>query len=162
VTYTPKSSVKVAITIDRQTLRRVDGLVYKKVFPNRSRAIQEAVAEKLPRMERSRLASECAKLDPKFEKALAEEGLVGGKHGPSTKGRFAGRTSSPAGRKSTPALRSRNALNCANVFSFASLMSITMSRTIDDPIRQLQAHTSLETRFPIQAHTMFDRGGGSG
>jgi hypothetical protein len=26
-------------------------------------------------MERSRLASECAKLDPKFEKALAEEGL---------------------------------------------------------------------------------------
>jgi Arc/MetJ-type ribon-helix-helix transcriptional regulator len=75
VTYTPKSSVKVAITIDRKTLQRVDGLVSKKVFPNRSRAIQEAVAEKLTRMERSRLASECAKLDPKFEKALAEEGL---------------------------------------------------------------------------------------
>ena len=69
------SSVKVAITIDRQTLQRVDGLVSKKVFPNRSRAIQEAVAEKLTRMERSRLASECAKLDPKSEKALAEEGL---------------------------------------------------------------------------------------
>ncbi len=34
------SSVKVAITIDRQTLQRVDGLVSKKVFPNRSRAIQ--------------------------------------------------------------------------------------------------------------------------
>jgi len=43
VTYTPKSSVKVAIAIDRQTLQRVDGLVSKKVFPNRSRAIQEAV-----------------------------------------------------------------------------------------------------------------------
>jgi hypothetical protein len=26
-------------------------------------------------MERGRLALECAKLDPKFEKALAEEGL---------------------------------------------------------------------------------------
>jgi len=68
-------SVKVAVTIDRETLERVDSLVSKKVFPNRSRAIQAAVAEKLARMERSRLASECAKLDPKFEKALAEEGL---------------------------------------------------------------------------------------
>ena len=69
------SAVKIAITIDRKTLKRVDGLVSRNVFPNRSRAIQEAVAEKLARMERSRLASECAKLDPKFEKALAEEGL---------------------------------------------------------------------------------------
>ena len=69
------SSVKVAITIDRETLSRVDSLVSRSVFPNRSRAIQAAVAEKLARMEHSRLASECAKLDPKFEKALAEEGL---------------------------------------------------------------------------------------
>lgn len=69
------SSVKVAITIDRETLSRVDGLVSRNIFPNRSRAIQAAVAEKLARMERSRLASECAKLDPKFEKAFAEEGL---------------------------------------------------------------------------------------
>ena len=69
------SSVKVAITIDRETLSRVDSLVSKSVFPNRSRAIQAAVAEKLARMERGRLASECAKLDPKSEKALAEEGL---------------------------------------------------------------------------------------
>jgi metal-responsive CopG/Arc/MetJ family transcriptional regulator len=68
-------SVKVAITIDRATLARVDGMVAKKVFPNRSRAIQSAVAEKLARMERGRLATECAKLDPRFEKALAEEGL---------------------------------------------------------------------------------------
>ena len=69
------SSVKVAITIDSGTLERVDGLVAKKVYPNRSRAIQSAVAEKLARIERSRLAAECAKLDPNFEKALAEEGL---------------------------------------------------------------------------------------
>ncbi len=69
------SSVKVAITLDSQTLKRVDILVAKKVFPNRSRAVQSAVAEKLARIERSRLASECAKLDPKFERALAEEGL---------------------------------------------------------------------------------------
>ena len=69
------SSVKVAITIDRETLSRVDGLVSRSIFPNRSRAIQAAVAEKLARMERGRLASECAKLDSKIEKALAEEGL---------------------------------------------------------------------------------------
>ena len=69
------SSIKVAITLDRETLQRVDSLVANKVFRNRSRAIQSAVAEKLARMEHGRLASECAKLDPKFEKALAEEGL---------------------------------------------------------------------------------------
>lgn len=69
------SSVKVAVTIDSETLEQVDSLVSKKVFPNRSRAIQAAVAEKLARMKRGRLAVECAKLDPKFEKALAEEGM---------------------------------------------------------------------------------------
>ena len=66
---------KVAISLDESTLNRLDKLVQKQVFPNRSQAIEEAVAEKLDRLERSRLAQECAKLDPAFEKALAEEGL---------------------------------------------------------------------------------------
>ena len=66
---------KVAITLDESTLDRLDRLVKKSVFPNRSQAIEEAVAEKLARIEKSRLAQECAKLDPAFEKALAEEGL---------------------------------------------------------------------------------------
>ncbi len=66
---------KVAISIEESILNRLDKLVKKKVFPNRSQAIEEAVAEKLARLERSRLAQECAKLDPAFEKALAEEGL---------------------------------------------------------------------------------------
>ena len=69
------SSVKVAITIDSETLRHVDSLVMKSVFPNRSRAIQLAVSEKLARMGRTRLAEECAKLDPQFEQAMADEGL---------------------------------------------------------------------------------------
>ena len=68
-------SVKVAITLDSRTLVHVDRLVAARVFPNRSRAIQLAVAEKLARMERGRLAAECARLDPNFEKALAEEGM---------------------------------------------------------------------------------------
>ena len=66
---------KIAISLAESTLGRLDQLVKKQVFPNRSQAIEEAVAEKLARLERSRLAQECAKLDPAFEKALAEEGL---------------------------------------------------------------------------------------
>ena len=66
---------KVAISLDESTLDRLDKLVQKQVFPNRSQAIEEAVTAKLARLEKSRLAQECAKLDPAFEKALAEEGL---------------------------------------------------------------------------------------
>jgi len=66
---------KIAISLDESTLERLDQLVKKHLFPNRSQAIEEAVAEKLARLEKSRLAQECAKLDPAFEKALAEEGL---------------------------------------------------------------------------------------
>jgi metal-responsive CopG/Arc/MetJ family transcriptional regulator len=68
-------TVKVAISIQDKLLRRVDSLVSKKVFPNRSKAIAEAVREKLERLDRSRLARECAKLDPKIERAMAEEGM---------------------------------------------------------------------------------------
>jgi metal-responsive CopG/Arc/MetJ family transcriptional regulator len=68
-------TVKVAISIQDKPLRRVDSLVSKKVFPNRSKAIAEAVREKLERLDRSRLARECAKLDPKIERAMAEEGM---------------------------------------------------------------------------------------
>jgi metal-responsive CopG/Arc/MetJ family transcriptional regulator len=66
---------KIAITIDDNVLKQIDNLVKSKRFPNRSRAIQDAVAEKLARLERSRLAQECAKLDPDFEHSLAEEGF---------------------------------------------------------------------------------------
>ena len=66
---------KAAISLDGSTLKRLDKLVQKRVFPNRSQAIEQVVAEKLDRLEKSRLAQECAKLDPAFEKALAEEGL---------------------------------------------------------------------------------------
>ena len=67
---------KIAITIDQNLLHRLDFLVKSQKFTNRSRAIQEAVAEKLARIEKSRLAQECAKLDPKFEQEIAEEGFA--------------------------------------------------------------------------------------
>ena len=68
-------TTKVAITIDHALLARLDALVEQRVYPSRSKAIQEAVRDKLARLERSRLARECAKLDPRFEQALADEGL---------------------------------------------------------------------------------------
>jgi len=67
---------KIAITLENEMLKKLDMLVKSSIFPNRSKAIQEAVEEKLNRMEKSRLAQECAKLDPKFEQSLAEEGFV--------------------------------------------------------------------------------------
>jgi len=69
------STAKIAITIEEETLGKLDRLVSSKVFPNRSKAIQEAIKEKLSRVNKSRLARECAKLDPAVEKAIAEEGF---------------------------------------------------------------------------------------
>jgi len=66
---------KIAITIDDNLLKRLDMLVKSNCFPNRSKAIQEAVTEKLMRIEKSRLARECDKLDPEFEQSMAEEGI---------------------------------------------------------------------------------------
>lgn len=69
------SSSKIAITLNSDVLSEVDALVKRHMFPSRSRAIQEAVKEKLERLSHSRLAQECSKLDPEQEQALAEEGL---------------------------------------------------------------------------------------
>ena len=69
------SVAKIAITMEEGLVEQVDRLVREHVYPNRSRAIQDAVADKLQRLDRGRLARECAKLDPKFEQALAEEGI---------------------------------------------------------------------------------------
>ena len=69
------STAKVAITLERGVLTRLDRLVRDHVFPNRSRAIQQAVSEKLSRIDRVALARECSKLNKKEERALADEGL---------------------------------------------------------------------------------------
>ena len=69
-------AAKVAITIEEQLLKRIDRLVAQRRFPNRSRAIQEAVRDKLERLERGRLARECAKLNRSVEQRMADEGLA--------------------------------------------------------------------------------------
>lgn len=67
---------KVALTLDAELLDRVDHLVARQRFRNRSQAIEMALAEKLSRLARARLAEECAKLDPTEERLLADEGLA--------------------------------------------------------------------------------------
>ncbi len=64
---------KVALTLDTALLDRVDHLVARARFRNRSQAIEAAIAEKLSRLARTRLAEECAKLDPAEEQRLADE-----------------------------------------------------------------------------------------
>ncbi len=53
------SASKSAITIDKNTQKR-----------------QGSVAEKLTRIDKSRLAKESAKLDPAYEQSIADEGLA--------------------------------------------------------------------------------------
>ena len=69
------STAKVAISIDDQLLKKVDLLVREKKYPSRSNIIQEAVMEKLFRINNNQLAIECAKLDVEFERSMAEEGF---------------------------------------------------------------------------------------
>lgn len=67
---------KIAISIDRKLLERLDQLIQIIGVNNRSKVIQEAVKEKIERVEKSRLARECAKLDPTFERAMADADIM--------------------------------------------------------------------------------------
>ena len=69
-------STKVAISIDQRLLHQLDKFVKAHSFRSRSQVVQQAVAEKIARTDRSRLARECAKLNRKVEQSLADEGLA--------------------------------------------------------------------------------------
>ena len=68
------AKTKVAVTLDAQVLRRVDRLVREARYPNRSQAIEAAIASHLDRLECRRLIEACALLNPEEERLLAEEG----------------------------------------------------------------------------------------
>lgn len=68
-------TAKVAISLDRRMLTQVDRLVRRGVFPSRSRLVQDSLENTLRRIDGVRLAHECAKLDRRLERALAEEGM---------------------------------------------------------------------------------------
>jgi metal-responsive CopG/Arc/MetJ family transcriptional regulator len=68
---------KVALTLETDLIEQIDRLVAERRFRNRSQAVESALADKLVRLRRTRLAEQCARLNPREEKALAEEGLAG-------------------------------------------------------------------------------------
>lgn len=69
------SVAKITISIESDLLKKVDRLVKERVFSNRSQAMQSAVADTISRVEKNRLAHECAKLDKFEERALADMDL---------------------------------------------------------------------------------------
>jgi metal-responsive CopG/Arc/MetJ family transcriptional regulator len=70
------AKAKVAVTIDARILEELDALIAADRFPNRSQAIEAALADKIERLKHTRLARESAKLNPKQEQAEADEGLA--------------------------------------------------------------------------------------
>lgn len=71
------STAKVAVTIDREVLGELDRRVARGEFPNRSKAVEAAVTRLLGEgRRRQSLIAALAKLDPREERALAEERLV--------------------------------------------------------------------------------------
>ena len=66
---------EVAPTPDTLRVARVDDLVSRERFKNRSQAVETARGEKLDRLDGARLARECAELDRAEEQRLADEGL---------------------------------------------------------------------------------------
>jgi Arc/MetJ-type ribon-helix-helix transcriptional regulator len=69
-------TAKIAITLDKEIVEQLDQWVREGRYPSRSNAIQESVKERIARWRKTRLIEEAVKLDPKEERALAEESLA--------------------------------------------------------------------------------------
>lgn len=72
------SSAKVAITLDKDILNQIDYLVKEGKYKSRSKAIQDALEDKIKNWRRRRLIEEVSKLDPDEERSFAEESLSAG------------------------------------------------------------------------------------
>jgi metal-responsive CopG/Arc/MetJ family transcriptional regulator len=68
---------KVAVTIEQDLIVKLDRLVSEGKYASRSSAVEDAISERIIKVEKTRLAEETAKLDPTYEQALADEGLLG-------------------------------------------------------------------------------------
>ncbi len=68
---------KIAITLEKDILEEIDRGIKTGQLKNRSRAIQEAVREKIERQRQTPLVAEAKKLDRQEEQALVEEGMTG-------------------------------------------------------------------------------------
>ena len=65
---------KIAVTLERRTIADLDRWIWEGRYANRSRALQSVVNLLSERKKRTRLARELAKIDPKEETLLAEQG----------------------------------------------------------------------------------------
>jgi len=72
------STAKVAITLEEDFLKEIDRWVSEGKYPNRSKAIQETLNEKITNWRWKRLIEEVSKLNPKEEQAMAEETIFSG------------------------------------------------------------------------------------
>jgi Arc/MetJ-type ribon-helix-helix transcriptional regulator len=77
IIYHTMSTTKVAVTLQADMVKEIDRWVRQGHFANRSRAIQASLAEMMARHKRHRLIQALAKIDPRQERALAEEALTG-------------------------------------------------------------------------------------
>lgn len=63
---------KIAITVEDTHLDMLDMLVRENLYPNRSKAIQAAITDKLDNIQKMRLFRETQKLDKQVEQTLAD------------------------------------------------------------------------------------------
>ena len=75
IKYHTMNKAKIAVTVNPLVLSRLDAWVDKQHFANRSQAIEQAVEAHLQRLERTRLADQCALLDKNEEREMADTGL---------------------------------------------------------------------------------------
>ena len=66
---------KLAVSLDKRSVEDLDRWVREGRYPNRSRAVQAAVALLSEREKRARLARELSKLNRREEQRMADEGL---------------------------------------------------------------------------------------
>ena len=100
-------TIKIAITLDSDIVKQLDALVAEHRFPDRSRAVQEALRDKLAYLDRlGRLSLKHSQPDLADEGRLTEELPVEAAVRQATAGRIAalhGRLSSKYGRQSDSA-----------------------------------------------------------
>ena len=70
------TKAKIAITVSPHVLSRLDAWVQSEHYASRSEAIEQAVEAQLQRLERTRLAAQCALLNVDEEQAMADMGLA--------------------------------------------------------------------------------------
>jgi metal-responsive CopG/Arc/MetJ family transcriptional regulator len=70
------ASVKIAISLKKETLDRLDAVVASARFASRSRAVEEAIESLLRELDDREYEQAVALLDPEEERALAEEGMA--------------------------------------------------------------------------------------